>query len=94
MLDSFGRIENAVISEMDSIISSLFANAGDISPFLAAEQLTFDFPMSISDFRAILANPYGKIYWENQYESGYGYISTVKYQPEEGIANFVLIPKI
>lgn len=94
MLDSFGRIENAVISEMDSIVSSLFANAGDISPFLAAEQLTFDFPMSVADFRAILANPYGKIYWENQYESGYAYISTVKYQPEEGIANFVLIPKI
>lgn len=94
MTDSFGRLEADVIAENETITSDSFADTEIISPLLAPEQIIYDFPLSIADFKAIKANPYGKIYWNNGHEDGYGYIETLKYKPEEGIANFILIPKL
>jgi hypothetical protein len=94
MTDSFGRLEDNVISENETIVTATFADTTKIAPLLAPEQLTFDFPMSIAEFKTIMENPYGKIHWSNEFESGYAYLSSIKYKPEEGIANFLLIPKI
>ena len=94
MTDSVGRLENAVIAENQTLLTSLFTNTDNASPLLAPELLTFDFPMSIAQFRNVLNNPYGQIHWSNGFDSGYGYISSLKYKPEDGVANFSLIPKI
>lgn len=93
MTSTFGKLENQAIAENQTIDASLFADVSDVQPFAKAERITYDFPMTSKEFKQVKANPYGQIYYESDCESGYGWIDTVTYKPEEGNASFNLIPK-
>lgn len=63
-------------------------------PIWKNETITFEYPLSVSEYRAIKAAPYGTI----RYQCGTGdfkdgFIKEIKYQPIRGTATFVLIKK-
>jgi hypothetical protein len=89
----FCRLENQQLEENQEINNSIFIDALKAMPLLKPERVDYDYPMSLQDFKAILANPYGQIFYSSDCESGYGWIDIIKYKPEEGLANFKLIPK-
>lgn len=87
------RLENTDLAENNSIDISVFANSNNANPLLATERVEYEYPMSTAEFKAVKNNPYGLIYYNNETQSGYGWIDTIKYKPEEGLADFSLIPK-
>ena len=90
MTGDFCRIESGVIQENDTITKESFNDVADSQPLLAPERIEFNYPVSMADFAAMLANPYGKI----EYEPGKsGWIDTVTFTPREGKATFKLKPK-
>lgn len=87
------RWENISLAENDTIDESVFADILKATPLLESERVEFEFPMSTADFKTLKSNPYGTIHYSNESEEGYGWIDTIKYKPEEGLATFSLIPK-
>lgn len=94
MADNNCRLENGPISENQTIDISIFSDPDDAKPFLLPERVSFEYPMSTKEYKLIEANPYGLIYFESDCEQGYGYIDTINYKMEEGLASFNLIPAI
>lgn len=92
MADGNCKLENAAIAENATIDPTIFADSNDAKPTMKAERVVFDYPMSSSNYKTVEANPYGLIYYENDCEEGLGWIDTISYKPEEGLANFKLIP--
>jgi hypothetical protein len=86
-------LENAALGESDTLNKSVYQDANNAMPLLEAERATFDFPMNSKQYQAILKNPKGKIYYEDNSISGYGWIDTINYVPKAGLATFNLIPK-
>ncbi len=78
--------ENQVISESDDIEDSIYNDTDDLKPIIRPESIIFDYPMSLSDFKKIKANPYGYI----NHCDGKGWISKVIYKPNDGKASFEL----
>lgn len=93
MLSSSCRLENGVIAENATLNKSNFDDVNDAKPFLIPERVLYDFPMSSAEYKLVKANPYGQIYFENDCDNGFGYIDTIDYKPDQGIATFTLIPK-
>jgi hypothetical protein len=87
------KIESGVLIENQTIDVAAFNDPEDCKPFLIPERIVFDYPMSSREYKLLEANPYGQIYFESDCEEGYGYIDTVNYKMEEGMATFNLIPK-
>ena len=90
--DGSCKLENRVIKENMMINREIFNDTDEAAPFLLPERVTFDYPMNSREYNDIRANPNGLIYFENDCDSGHGYIEKIIYQPEQGIANFSLIP--
>ncbi len=86
------RLESPPLTENQTIDPGSFADDADARPFLLPERITFDYPMLSADYKALEGNPYGKIFYSNECESGYGFIDSINYRPEDSIATFVLIP--
>jgi hypothetical protein len=78
--------ENQVISESDEIEDSIYNDTDDLLPKIRPESITFEYPMSLSDFKQIKANPYGYI----NHCDGSGFIQKVIYKPNDGKASFEL----
>ncbi|MBK7885134.1 MAG: hypothetical protein IPJ81_16115 [Chitinophagaceae bacterium] len=93
MESDFCKWENQVIKENQTIDLSIFNNPLDGTPILMPERKVYEYPMSMKDFKKINQNRHGKIYFQSDCEDGYGWIDIIKYKPEEGIANFRLIPQ-
>ena len=93
MEDTNCRLENGPVIENQTIDLTIFTDTNNAKPFLSAERIVFDYPMSSKDYKLIEANPYGLIYFSNNCEEGYGWIDTIQYKPEDGNATFTLIPK-
>ncbi len=87
------RLEANVIKENDPISGSLFSDADYPKPKIKPENVKYEYPMSLKDFKRILLNPYGRVTFNNDCEDGTGWIDTITYKPEEGIAQFDLKPK-
>jgi hypothetical protein len=92
MADGNCRLENQVIAENQSLSVDDFADPNDAFPLRRPERVQFEYPMSSKDFKAMLADPYGFIYFKNNCKEGIGWIDEVKYKPEDGKATFTLIP--
>lgn len=78
--------ENEAISESDEIEDSIYRDTDDLKPKVRPESIIFDYPMSLSDFKRIKANPYGYI----DHCDGSGFITKVVYKPNDGKASFEL----
>lgn len=94
MTSPIARLENGVISESQTINSAIYADSDNAKPITLAERIEFDYPINSRDYKNLQSNPYGLIYFSNDCEEGYGWIDTVSYKPEQGIATFTLIPKM
>lgn len=93
MTDTSCRLENAALTENQTINSSVFADALNARPVAFPERVIYTYPFTAQDYVNIKANPGGKIYFESAKGSGYGWIDTIKWNPNEGTADFNLIPK-
>lgn len=94
MSDGGCKLENTAIAENVTVDPSLYTDSNDAKPFMTAERVTYEYPMSSKEYKTIEANPYGLIYFENECDEGLGWIDTVRYIPEDGLASFNLIPAI
>lgn len=94
MEDANCKLENGIVAENQTIDPAVFADTDAAKPFLMPERVVYDYPMSSHDYRLVEANPYGLIYFESGCEEGYGYIDTINYKPDAGLATFTLIPKV
>ena len=88
------KIENGIIGENETIDLTRFADSDIAKPFLMPERVVYEYPMSSQEYKNVEANPYGLIYFENDCEDGFGFIDTIQYKPEAGLATFTLIPKV
>lgn len=93
LASSFGKLENQSVSEKDDLQKNILIDESIAEPILKPERIEFDFPLSVKDFKIIHQNPKGKIYYEGECCSGYGYIDSIIYKPKQGMAKFSLIPK-
>jgi hypothetical protein len=94
LLDTLCRLESGVISESDDIDLTKFNDPDDGTPITRPERVVFKYPVSFSDYNLIKANPYGLIEYHTKCEKGFGWIDEITYKPNEGLANFSLIPKV
>jgi hypothetical protein len=91
---TFGKLEAGVLKENQELsLADLSIQANGI-PILRPERVNFRYPLSAKEFKEIKAKPLGKIFYEGTSISGYGWIDTINYTPNEGVAQFKLIPEI
>jgi len=86
------KLENSPLEENIDIDETLFADPDQAMPKVRPERVDIEYPMSLKDFRKVKQKPYGKIVYTGC-ESGEGWIDTLNYKPDEGMATFSLIPK-
>lgn len=88
-------LENNTITENQDIWLLDFANQNQATPLFKNETASFEYPLSISQYNQIKANPYGYI----SYTCGTsnivnkGFIKEIKFRPARGMANFTLRKK-
>lgn len=58
-----------------------------------AERISFNYPMSAAEFKAIKENPRGLIRVVTECDDVSGWIDEINYKPSDGTASFKLIPK-
>lgn len=90
------KIENNFdISESMDLGASSFANSTDYTPLWKNETSSFDYPLSIAQYNALKANPYGYIAYTcaGGTEINKGFIKEIKFRPARGMANFTLRKK-
>jgi hypothetical protein len=91
MTDTLCRIENVEIRENDNIFVTKFQNSSDYNPLWRNEEMTYVYPMSLADYNAVKAQPYGYISAQcggGEFEQFW--IKEVKYKPVKGTATFIL----
>lgn len=67
----------------------------DYKPVYRFELVEFDYPLSFSQYKLIKLNPRGTIRYRCRDMANFedGYIYSISYKPNEGIATFTLLPK-
>lgn len=89
--DARCRIESMALQENQNIYVTNFANAADYRPKWRNELKTYEYPMSIAEYKAIKANPYGYISAQCGDEDFKSYwIKEIKFKIAKGSATFVL----
>jgi len=86
-------LENKVLAENDDLTKDDYVATGG-TPIYLPETLSFTYPLSIADYVAIKANPYG--YLDVQCGNGNfekAFIKSIEYSPVKGDAQFTLIKK-
>lgn len=91
MTDDDCRLENASLAENQTLFVTNFANQSDYTPLWKNEQITYEYPMSIKDYKAVKANPYGYIAAQCGNDDFLNYwIKEIKFKPSRGFATFIL----
>ncbi len=88
------KLESGSVAENSTLNSAKFADIEDARPFLLPERVVYDYPMNSQQFKIIENNPRGKIFFQNECDEGFGFIDSIIYRPEEGMASFNLIPSL
>lgn len=87
MTDTFCREENTELAENENIFVTKFTNQVDYTPLWKNELITYEYPMSIADYRAVKENPYGYISAQcGSGEFSKYWITEIKYKPMKGTA--------
>jgi len=83
----------ALIENQDLSLD-VVADAEENAPLLESEEITFDYPITYTQYKTIKANPYGLIGFScgNQ-PTEYGWIQDFQYKPYEGMGQFTLVLK-
>lgn len=85
------RLENMPLQENQNLFVTHFANPADYQPLWKNEIITYEYPMSIAEYKLVKANPYGYI----SAQCGNGefvkyWIKEIKFKPAKGSATFIL----
>lgn len=91
LTDSDCRLENGNVAENQDLSINNFANTADATPLYRPEYVTFEYPLSVAQYRMLKALPYGYISYQcgsSAYEKGF--IQEIKFQVAKGIATFTL----
>ncbi len=88
------KLESGVIKENQDLSLSSFADQADALPIMWPERVKFSYPLGANEYRNIQNNPYGLIEFTSPCDNGFGWIDEINYKPNEGLADFTLIPKI
>jgi hypothetical protein len=93
--DAECKIESMPISENQDIFITHFARAEDYTPLYKNETFSFEYPLSISEYKELKASPYGYISYRCGSSGDFekGFIKEVKFRPAKGMASFSLIKK-
>jgi len=92
--DELCKLESMVIRENQDLFITHFERQEDATPMWKPEFITYEYPMSISDYKKVRENPYGYISFQcgnGEYEKGF--IQEIKYRPLKGKATFTLKKK-
>lgn len=88
------RQENKALAENDDIATTDFQTTADGTPIFRPETISFEFPLSIADYKLIKANPYGYINVQCGTSTAVkAFIKTIEYSPATTMAKFELIRK-
>jgi hypothetical protein len=93
LLDGDCVLEDGPIPENMTIAVKNFSDKPAAQPIIKPERVKYTFPLSIQEYKNILTQPLGLIYYENDCESGEGWIDEIEHLPKEGTGKFTLIPK-
>lgn len=89
--DQFCKLENMVIREDQNLFITHFERVADATPLWKPETITYEYPMSVADYRLIKAKPYGYISFQcGNGDFQKGFINEVKYRMARGVATFNL----
>lgn len=94
MTSTFCKLENTVIRENQDLFTTHFTDTADATPLWRNETVSFEYPLSLKDYRDIKSNPYGYVSFQcGQGEFEKGFIKELKYKPNAGKATFILRKK-
>ena len=85
-------IEGKTIAENENLSPSDMGNPSEGLPVWELERATYQWPMTLPQFKDLRSHPADLIYFENDNDSGEGWIDRVEYKVNDGIATFTLIP--
>lgn len=91
MTDSFCRMESVPLQENQDLFVTQFARSQDYTPLWKNKLFTYDYPMSLADYKTLKSDPYG--YISSQCGDGefkQYWIQEVKYKIAKGTATFIL----
>ncbi len=87
--------ENATIAENDSLSVANAADPADARPVYMPETWEFEYPLSFTQYNLIKANPKATIQARFLQDTSFRdfYIREIRYKPNDGIANWILLPQ-
>lgn len=85
-------IELASMMENESIDITKFSDSSVALPLMRPERISFQYPLTLKEFKNILAHPYGVIAIVDSCTIDAGWIDEINYTPSEGLATFKLMP--
>jgi hypothetical protein len=89
--DAFCKLENGVKAENRDLSKMDFADPVNATPLWKPDNPTFRYPLSVADYKALKANPYGYISFQcGTGEWKKGYVQDLRYRLNKGEADFVL----
>lgn len=85
------KLENGVKAENRDLSQLDFADVSQATPLWKPEYATLRYPLSVSDYKALKASPYGYISFQcGTGEWKKGFIQNLRYQLNKGTCDFVL----
>jgi hypothetical protein len=88
------KLEYAVLKENQDLDLTIFADPAEAMPIMHPERVVYTYPLGANEYKTIAANPNGLIQFSSPSDSGFGWIDELTYRPEDGMADYILIPKI
>lgn len=87
--------EDGAVAENGDISISTFLNSDYAKPIFKFEVDEFEYPMSLTEYKIVKSNPKGTIEYRQKETDTFseGYIYSIQYKPNDGIAVFNLLPK-
>lgn len=92
MMSDFARIENKELQENQNIDITVFAEESYAKAPFFLEKIQFSYPLTVAEYKSLLVNPYCLILYSYKGRAGAGWIDEVSYKPNDGLADFSLIP--
>jgi hypothetical protein len=89
----FCKIEGQAIAENQDLFITNFSGTDEYIPVFDNENVQFEYPLSVGEYKRIKENPYGYITYKCGRDRKRGYIKEIKWRPEAGLATFILKKK-
>lgn len=88
-------IENAAFGENNQVSQSELSDTADALPVYVPEVWEFEFPLSLSQYQIIKANPTELIQCRFNQDTTFRdfYIRNIEFRPNDGLARFQLLPR-